>query len=34
MDYDALPRTPSNKIRRPALAAMVAPQIAEGQTAG
>jgi len=34
MDYDALPRTPSNKIRRPALAAMVAPQLTQSETAG
>lgn len=28
-DYDSLPRTPSNKIRKPALAQMVAPVLAE-----
>jgi len=34
MDFDALPRTPSNKIRRPALATMVAPQLTQSETAG
>jgi acyl-CoA synthetase (AMP-forming)/AMP-acid ligase II len=33
MDYDALPRTASNKVRRPVLAEMVAPQIIESETA-